>query len=109
MSDDPWKDPTAEAWARHVVDEMVPNLESSACAISLYPSDGGVGDVKYWVELGAMIMLDKPILVVVMGDSVIPPKLALVADEVCRLPEGASPSGSDVLADAIVAFVEAHK
>lgn len=97
---DIWDDPSAVVWARHVLEEMAPNMAESAACISLVPSDG-VGDVKFWVELGAMICMDKPIVVVAMGDTVIPPKLALVADEVVRLPEGVNPAGGDALAAAV--------
>lgn len=106
---DVWDDPTAERWARHVIDEMVPNMASSSACVSLYPRDGSTSDVKYWVELGAMICMDKPILVVVMGDAVLPPKLALVADEVVRLPDGVSPGASEELAGRIADFVRGRE
>jgi hypothetical protein len=108
VSDDPWTDPTAEVWARGILRNMAPKMADSAVAVSLYPQDGTTGDVKYWVELGAMICMDKPILVVAMGDAVLPRKLELVADKIVRLPDGLSESGSQQLADAVVAFVQEH-
>jgi hypothetical protein len=60
---------------------MVPKLEGSAVAISIAPGDGE-GDVKFWVELGAMIMMDKPIVVVARPGQVLPQKLLAVADDV---------------------------
>lgn len=104
MSADPWDEPSAKAWVHHVITDMVPKLESSACTISLVPDD--VGDVKFWVELGASIMLDKPILLVVTGMRPIPPKLALLADDIVRLPHGINASGSEELAAAIKRMVE---
>lgn len=96
---DPWDDPTAKRWARHVLDEMVPKMKGSAAVCSIVPD--GEGDVKFWVELGAMIMLNKPIVIVAFDDRQIPEKLRLVADEVVICPNGVNPAASKDLAAAI--------
>jgi hypothetical protein len=109
VKDDPFDDPTAVAWAKHVLDDMAPKMSDSSLVVSIAPSNQGKhvqGDVKYWVELGASIMMDKPIIVVVMTDQEIPPKLALVADEVVRLPDGVNAAGSKELQDAIQRVME---
>jgi hypothetical protein len=100
MSDDLWDDPSAKAWTRHVIDEMVPKLAGSACTISLVPEDRE-GDVKFWVELGASIMLDKPLIAIVLGDTPVPRKLALVADGIVRAPDGINPAASEALRAAL--------
>lgn len=105
---DPFDDPTVVAWAQHVIDDMVPKMKSSAVCISLVP-EGDLaekGDVKYWVELGAMICMNKPIMVVVMGDAALPPKLEAVADRIVRLPQGVSLSSSEGLAEQIAEFAK---
>jgi hypothetical protein len=98
--DDPWQDPHAKRWVRHVIDEMAPKLEDSAVSISLVPEDRE-GDVKFWVELGAAIMMNKPIIAVAFGDKPVPAKLALVADEIVRAPNGIDPDSSEDLTAAI--------
>jgi hypothetical protein len=98
--DDPWQDPHAKRWVRHVIDEMAPKLENSAVSISLVPEDRE-GDVKFWVELGAAIMMNKPIIAVAFGDKPVPAKLALVADEIVRAPNGIDPDSSEDLTAAI--------
>lgn len=100
MAADPWQEPTAKAWIRHVLREMVPKMADSTLVISLVPGDDS-GDVKFWVELGASIMMDKPILALIMGDRPIPAKLQAVADEVVRLPNGVDPAGSEAVVAAI--------
>ena len=109
MSASAWdSDPTIAEWAKHVMDDMVPNVDSSAVCVSFAPRMGErVGDVKYWVELGYMICADKPIMVVVIGDREMPEHLSRVADEIVHLPEGATPDSSAQLAEAIRAF--AHR
>lgn len=67
-----------DEWEERVRRELVPKLEQTACVVSLVP--GGEPDVKYAVELGLSIMLDKPILLVVQPGLRVPPKLALIAD-----------------------------
>jgi hypothetical protein len=100
VTSDPWQEPTSKAWIRHVVDEMVPKLAGSAAVISIVPADGEL-DIKFCVELGASIMLDKPIIATVFGDRPVPPKLLAIADEVVRLPEGVGPESSRELAAAL--------
>lgn len=97
--DQAWQDPTAKRWVRSVLDDMAPKMAGSALVASLVPD--GDGDVKFWVELGASIMMDKPIIAVVLGDREVPPKLALIADEVVRCPEGVDPAASDELQAAM--------
>lgn len=99
-NDDLWNEPTAQAWVREVLDNLVPKLSDSSLVCSIVPEDRE-GDVKFWVELGASIMLDKPIVAVVLGDAPVPAKLALVADEIVRCPDGVDPSVSAELRSAI--------
>lgn len=96
---DLWEEPTAKAWVKQVLEGMAPKMRDSALVMQLVPD--GDGDVKFWVELGASIMMNKPILALVFGDTEIPAKLALIADEIVRLPEGVNPDASDELAAAI--------
>jgi hypothetical protein len=99
-------DLSAKVWVRDVLDHMVPLLEASTVAMAVVPDgEHSAGDVKFWVELGAMIMLDKPIIAVAFGDRRVAPKLALVADEVVRLPDGVNPAASATLSEAIVRVV----
>lgn len=66
-----------------VVNEgLVPKLKQSAVCISLMPPEGMELDAKFCVELGAMIMLDKPIITLVTPGEKVPPKLALISDHI---------------------------
>lgn len=92
MTEKPWDEPPVQAWMKSVLEDMAPKLRASACSISLVPDNEG--DVKFWVELGASIMMDKPIIAVVFHGRQVPEKLRLVADEVVVLEEGVSPEAS---------------
>lgn len=68
---------------RAVTEGLVPQLKDSAVAVAICPADEQL-DAKFCVELGAMIMLDKPILAFVAPGRHIPDKLLLVADEIVQ-------------------------
>lgn len=80
---DPWDDPEVQDWVRHVRRELVPKLADTAAVVSLVPDDAG--DVKFWVELGASIMMEKPIIVVAIAGRPVPERLRFIADEVIEL------------------------
>ncbi|WP_028058324.1 hypothetical protein [Candidatus Solirubrobacter pratensis] len=86
MSDD-WS--PSKAFVRQVISGLAPKIEQSDVFLSLGPSDPNdtAGDVKLWVELGAAIMMDKPILAVVLSRRV-SKRLRRVADEIVYAPNG---------------------
>jgi hypothetical protein len=90
-----------DEWAKHVLDEVVPKIEGSTVTISLVPT--GETDVKFAVELGLSIMLDKPILAVVQPGTKIPGHLARVADRIVEFrdddPEGTQRGIRDALSE----------
>jgi nucleoside 2-deoxyribosyltransferase len=77
---DPFANPKWERYAERVRRELIPMINDSAVTLSLVPS--GKTDVKFAIELGFMIMLDKPIIAVVTPGTKVPAKLIAVADEI---------------------------
>lgn len=80
--DDIWNDPQWRAYVTHVKTELVPMIDSSAMTVSLMPKDPADVDVKFAVELGLSIMLEKPIILVIDPGSRVPPKLEAIAEAV---------------------------
>lgn len=78
---DIWDDPQWKAYAQHARDTLEPMVKDSAVAITIVPADNHV-DPKLAIELGYMIMLDKPIIAVVNVGAKLPPKLVAIADEI---------------------------
>jgi hypothetical protein len=62
-------------------DELQPKLERSGFVMSLVP-DADKVDVKFAIETGMAILMDKPIVIIAMPGTHIPEKLRKVADEV---------------------------
>lgn len=79
--------PEFREFSDHVRDELVPRLRGSAMTVSLY-TIGARTDVKFAVELGLSIMLDKPIIVVVAPGVVVPEKMIKIADEIVEATVG---------------------
>ena len=97
--EDAWRnDPTFKRWMEHVLTDMKPKMAEAALVAQLVPDDEG--EVKFWVELGASIMMDKPIVAVAFEGRQIPKKLRMIADEIVVLPEGATPEGAVELEEA---------
>lgn len=87
------------AFQQAVTEGLVPKVMDSAVCISLAPSENSL-DAKFCVELGVMIMLNKPIIAVARPGDEIPPKLALVADKIVHA-DIATPEGQSLLHEAI--------
>jgi nucleoside 2-deoxyribosyltransferase len=82
-----WLDELAPAyrdeWDRfveHVRRDTLVKMDGSAFVISLLPR--GQVDIKFAVEFGMAIMLDKPIVAIAMPGSKVPARLRLVVDEI---------------------------
>lgn len=102
MSDD-WH--PGKAFVKAIIGELVPKISDSAFFLTLCPQDGGEGDVKFWVELGCAIMLDKPIISVVPyaeHDKLrISRKLRIVSDEIVYAPDGMNDAVGDEIRDVL--------
>lgn len=72
-------DPEWRRFAKNVRRDLIPKMRDSAIVMSLVP--GGEPDVKYALELGMSIMLDKPIIAVFSPGTKLPEHLVRVADE----------------------------
>ena len=77
---DPFEDPEWVEWATRVSNDVVPMILKSAISLSLVPK--GKADIKFAVELGLCIMMDKPIIAVVQPGTKVPAKLIAVCDEI---------------------------
>jgi hypothetical protein len=81
MAREPWEsDPEWTAFVENVREGTLKGIESSAAVISIAP--GGEPDIKFAVELGLSIMLDKPLIIVALPGRPIPDRLRRIADRV---------------------------
>lgn len=94
-------DPEFKEWAERVRAHVLPQISESALNVSLVPA--GDMDVKFAVELGLSIMMDKPIIAVVQPGTKVPAKLVLVAD---RIVEADIPADLGKVREAIEAAMK---
>lgn len=80
---DPFDDPAWQRYAKQAREKLAPMIKDSAITVSVY--SGGDPDPRMAIELGYMILLDKPIIAVVTPGAEVPGKLAIVADEIVEL------------------------
>jgi len=81
MPDNVWDDPDAKEWLEDAARDMIPKMKSSALSVTIF---SGKVDPKLCVELGAAILLDKPIILLATEDAVIPRSLEKIAAEIVR-------------------------
>lgn len=87
MSDEnPFSTPEFKAYATRAMTELVPMMQGSALAVAMVPT--GEVDVKFAIELGFMVMMDKPILVLCPPGKHISGKLRAIADEIVESEPG---------------------
>jgi hypothetical protein len=70
-------------YVEHFRRDVLQHMMESAAVMTFVPDRQGF-DVKFATELGAAIMLDKPLLAVVMPGASVPDKLRLVVDMIVR-------------------------
>lgn len=80
MSATPEFEEEFKEFVRYHRENTLKAMSDSAFVTSIVPS--GEADVKFAVELGLAIMLEKPIMLVAMPGVRIPPKLRELADEI---------------------------
>ncbi|SRR6266702_5205561 len=79
MANDIFDDPDVKAYLAHAEREMLPKMKDSAITIALFHDKI---DIKQCVEIGAAILFDKPIVVVVCGSKPVPANLKRVASAI---------------------------
>jgi hypothetical protein len=90
---DSLSDEDRQEWDRfveHFRRDTLEKIAGSRATISIVPA-GGELDVKFAVELGASIMLNKPIMAIAHSEDDVPEKLRKVVDEVFVLGPGEKP------------------
>jgi hypothetical protein len=80
VADDPFSGEWWDEFVLHVREDALKKIEESALVMSIAP--GSEPDLKYAVELGLGIMLDKPLVVIALPGRPVPRKLRQVADEI---------------------------
>ena len=82
MDDDFTNSPEWQEWASNVRAHVLQPMTDSQFVMSLVPKDPQQSDIKFAVELGMAMMLDKPLVMVVQPGTKVPDKIVRVADAI---------------------------
>lgn len=99
MPDDLYDDPQIKAMLQDFRRRVMPNIKDSHFALTLLA--GGIPDVKQCLEVGASVLMDKPILVLCINKAQCPRHLLKIASEVVEVEDIRSPEGSKKVQEAI--------
>jgi hypothetical protein len=81
--------------------DVMPKLLSSAVSLSIYSGDGSDFDVQQATELGATLLLGKPLLVVTTPGTTLPDSLRRAADVVVEHWRPEEPASQERMAAAL--------
>lgn len=73
-------DPNFQRLVEHCQQHLIPQMKASDLSVSICPMGPEGCDVKFALELGFAIMLDKPMIAAIRPGTKIPEKLARVVD-----------------------------
>jgi hypothetical protein len=74
-------DPDVKAWLESAGRDMLPQMEASAISFAIFT---GKIDPKLCIEIGAAVLYDKPIVLLVVRDSFVPANLERCAAQIVR-------------------------
>lgn len=64
---------------------LIPKMKDSASVLMIAPSMDEKFDIQFALQIGASILLEKPLILLVHRGRVIPPKLLAIADRIIEV------------------------
>ena len=72
-------------WADDMRARLIPKMKDSASVLMIAPSMDDKFDIQFALQIGAAILLEKPLILLVQRGRVIPPKLRAIADRIIEV------------------------
>lgn len=82
MAKDPFERDDFKRWADDMRKRLIPKMRGSSSVLMLAPDMKAEFDISFALQIGACILLEKPLILVVHPGRQIPPKLRAIADRV---------------------------
>ena len=79
---DPFDSYEFQSWAADMRKRLIPKMRGSENVLMLAPDVKAEFDISFALQIGACILLEKPLILVVHPGRQIPPKLRAIADRV---------------------------
>lgn len=80
--EDPFERDDFRIWADDMRKRLIPKMRDSSNVLMLAPDVKAEFDISFALQIGACILLEKPLILVVHPGRQIPPKLRAIADRV---------------------------
>jgi hypothetical protein len=100
-------DSLVEQYLEHFRHSVLPHIADSAVVLTIQPR--GLPDTKICLEIGAALLLDKPLLVISMRGNTVPARLRLAADEVVEIESLQSADSCALVRDALSRIMDKRK
>lgn len=72
-------------YAEHIRETLIPNMVNTAMAMCIIPDDPAKLDLKIVMEMGLMVLLDKPIIAVVSPGIPVPENIINLAEAIVEM------------------------
>lgn len=80
--DNPYKSDEFKDWADRMRERLIPKMQDSANVLMIAPNMSAEFDIEFALQIGATILLEKPLILLVDRGRTIPPKLRAIADRI---------------------------
>lgn len=78
----PYEGDDFRRWADDMRARLIPKMRESASVLMIAPNLSEKFDIEFALQIGAAILLEKPLILLVPAGRVIPPKLRAIADRI---------------------------
>lgn len=80
--DNPYESDQFRSWADTMRARLIPKMRDSANVLMIAPNMSEKFDIEFALQIGATILLEKPLILLVDRGRSIPPKLRAIADRI---------------------------
>jgi hypothetical protein len=84
-SKNPFDSDGFRSWTDDMRKRLIPKMRDSASVLMIAPRMEGKFDIEFALQIGAAVMLEKPLILLVDRNRNIPPKLRALADRIIEL------------------------
>ena len=102
--ENPYDSAEFRSWADDMRERLIPKMRGSAHVMMIAPSMDTKFDIEFAVQIGAAILMEKPLILLVQEGRTVPPKLLKVADRIIETDLRDTAKAQDQIAQAIFDF-----
>jgi len=78
----PYESDGFRRWADDMRKRLIPKMRDSASVLTIAPDMGTEFDIEFALQIGASILMEKPLILLADRSRTIPPKLRAIADRI---------------------------